>query len=236
MIRRFVPIALALAVAAAAPIAAHAKNPPDLYLGEVTCPIDGEVFTAIIGSNAESAGQRLDTRRLGAVVEPVPLPVCPTSGFVVYRRDFSPAQLERARELVDTSEFRGAVRTGNEYSVAAWLAERLGEPKMAIAHFYLEASWLMENHPVLNPQYLAQALDWYSAALEELEPDSEKWWQVQALRLELFRRLGRWQEADALLAEVPHGRLPTGHMLKRVLVQQQMLIQRRNTQPRPMDQ
>jgi hypothetical protein len=237
MLRAAVPLVLGLlaALSALAPERALAADAPGLILDEMTCPIDGEVFTAIVGANAESQGQRLDTRRLGAVVEPIPLPVCPTTGFVIYRRDFTPEQIALAQELVETTEFRYQVRTGNEYTVAAWLAERLGEPRIAIAHFYLEASWLFESDPVRNPEYLTLAYDWYTAALEDLGADQEKWWQVQALRVELLRRLQRFQEAQALLRELPISGLPVGHMLKKALVQQQMLIQRGNFQPKPME-
>lgn len=237
MSRIAVPLALALLATSSIvlPDRAPAADAPGLFLDEMTCPVDGEVFTAIVGANAESQGQRLDTRRLGAVVEPIPLPVCPTTGFVIYRRDFTPEQIALAQELVDSTEFRYQVRTGNEYTVAAWLAERLGEPRIAIAHFYLEASWLFETDAVRNPEYLTLAYDWYTAALEDLGGDQEKWWQVQALRVELLRRLQRFQEAQALLRELPITSLPTGHMLKRVLVQQQMLIQRGNFQPKPME-
>ncbi len=232
--------AVVLSLLLAAPLGAGgvaraaSNEPADVMLDQLTCPIDGEIFTAIVGVNAESQGQRLDTRRLGASVEPIPLPVCPTSGFVVYRRDFTPEEIALAQEIVDTSEFRKRVRTGNEYSVAAYLAEQLGEPRIAIAHFYLEASWLYESDTVRSPEYLAQSLDWYTASLEDLASDPEKWWQVQALRVELLRRLERFDDARALLGELPVSTLPTGHPLKKVLLQQQLLLQRADSQPRPV--
>jgi hypothetical protein len=231
----FLALALSLAAPALAPARAAAADTGEVILDQMNCPIDGELFTAIVGVNAESHGQRLDTRRLGASVEPIPLPVCPTTGFVVYRRDFTPEQIALATELVDSTEFRYQVRTGNEYTVAAWLAERLGEPRIAIAHFYLEASWLFETDPVRNPEYLTLSYDWYTQALEDLANDQEKWWQVQALRVELLRRLKRFDEARALLAELPITNLPTGHMLKKALVQQQLLFQRGDDQPKPME-
>ena len=233
-------LALPLLLAAApvlAPAQAHAASneQPEVMIEQMTCPIDGEVFTAIVGINAAYLGQRLDTRRLGAAIEPIPLPVCPTTGFVVYRRDFTPEQLALAKEIVDSTDFRRQVRTGNEYTVAAYLAEQLGEPRMAIAHFWLEASWLFESDPVRNPEYLERAYDWYTLALEEIGNDQEKFWQVQALRVELLRRLGRFDEARTLLTELPVNSLPTGHALKKVLVQQQLLLQRGDSQPRPVD-
>ena len=86
-----------------------------------------------------------------------------------------------------------------------------------------------------NPEYLARAFDWYTLALEEIGNDQEKFWQVQALRVELLRRLARFDEARALLAELPVNSLPTGHALKKVLIQQQLLLQRGDSQPRPVD-
>jgi hypothetical protein len=238
-LRLSLPLALSLLLAAPALVPADAgaasNEPADVMIEQMTCPIDGEVFTAIVGVNAHYLGQRLDTRRLGASVEPIPLPVCPTTGFVVYRRDFTPEQLALAQELVDTTDFRRQVRTGNEYTVAAYVAEQLGESRMVIAHFWLEASWLFESDPVRNPEYLARAYDWYTLALEEVGNDQEKFWQVQALRVELLRRLGRFDEARTLLTELPLNSLPTGHALKRVLIQQQLLLQRGDSQPRPVD-
>ncbi|MDZ4737795.1 MAG: hypothetical protein SGJ07_15750 [Rhodospirillaceae bacterium] len=204
----------------------------DFFLDEITCPIDGEVFTAIIGVNAESAGQRLDTRRVGSAVDPIPLPICPTSGFVIYRRDFSESELAKARELVASSQFRGAQQHANEYNTAAWIAERLDESPLIVAHFYLEASWLEERDPVKNVRYLEMALGWYTIAGDQLAAGEEKWWQVQALRVELLRRLGRFAEAQALLTQLPANQLPTGHVLRKGLVQQAQLLQRSDSQPR----
>ena len=58
---------------------------------------------------------------------------------------------------------------------------------------------------------------------------------MQALRVELLRRLGRFDDARTLLTELPVNSLPTGHALKKVLVQQQLLLQRGDSQPRPVD-
>ncbi|MEX1108444.1 MAG: hypothetical protein WEC00_05985 [Dongiaceae bacterium] len=223
-------VALSAALLAATPVAAT-----DLFLGEITCPIDGEIFTAITGVNAEAVAQRLDTRRVGSIVDPIPLPICPTSGFVVYRRNFTEQELAAARELVAGSQFRGAQQHANEYNTAAWLAERLDEPPLVVAHFYLEASWLEERDPVKNVRYLEMALGWYTIAGDQLAAGEEKWWQVQGLRVELLRRLGRFAEAQALLNQLPLNQLPTGHILRKGLVQQAQLLQRSDSQPRTAD-
>jgi hypothetical protein len=230
---RSVPMAAALALAAL--LSVLPVNAADLILDEITCPIDGESFTAIVGVNAEAAAQRLDTRRIGSIIDPIPLPICPTSGFVVYRRDFTEQELAAARELVASSQFRGAQQHGNEYNTAAWLAERLDEPPLVVAHFYLEASWLEERDPVKNARYLEQALGWYTIAGERLTTGEGKWWQVQALRVELLRRLGRFPEAQALLNQLPINELPVGHVLRKGLVQQAQLLQRNDSQPRTLD-
>jgi hypothetical protein len=226
------PLAAALTVAL---LAAMPVQAADMFLGEITCPIDGETFTAITGINAEAVAQRLDTRRIGSVVDPIPLPICPTSGFVVYRRDFNEQELAAARELVASSQFRGAQQHGNEYNTAAWLAERLEEPPLVVAHFYLEASWLEELDPLKNVKYLEQALGWYTIAADRLTAGEEKWWQVQALRVELLRRLGRFADSQALLNQLPISQLPTGHMLRKGLVQQAQLLQRNDSQPRTIE-
>ena len=93
----------AFLVAGSAPAAA------DTYRDvEHTCPIDGQKFMWRTVMSASSWGSRLDGRVIGATPVPWPHPVCPASGFMMYREehDMTPEFVAKAKALVATSEYQ----------------------------------------------------------------------------------------------------------------------------------
>src|SRR4051812_36684612 len=85
-----VALAMAGALVGLAPERAAALTMFDL---EVTCPIDGKAFTTKAVAIYRQTGMRLDTKPLGSLLAPMPLPVCPDNGFVVYKSDFTDTEL-----------------------------------------------------------------------------------------------------------------------------------------------
>ena len=71
---------------------------------EFTCPIGGEEFRQKMAGSGTSFGQFFDFRPYGPIESPWPLPVCPGNGFVMFKREFSDAELARLSGFVGNSQ------------------------------------------------------------------------------------------------------------------------------------
>lgn len=223
--RRFVLLLSALlAVAFAAPSSALTWRETT-----ETCPLTGETFTHQAVNSWFRSGMQIDLKPLGALVAPVPPPVCPDSGFVVYREDFSETDIAFFRTLVATPEFR-EIRDGNsDYFVAAYQAEQRGEERLDVAFLMLQASWEADAEPVRYARYARIAMTHFedydrSGAAER---QSETWWTVKLLIVNFHRRLGEFDTAADLLAELPLAGEPADSGIRTVMERLGRLISER---------
>lgn len=171
----------------------------------IVCPLDGRSFTYQAVASYSQFGMQLDLKPIGALVAPIPLPVCPASGFVMYRDDFSDQDIAFFRDVVEGAEYRTIRAANSDYFVAAWQAGKLGEDAFEVAFLSLQASWEVDGEPEKYERYARIALSRFreydkSRAAENL---SEKWWAAKLLIVNLHRRLGEFDPAGTQLAELP---------------------------------
>ena len=112
---------------------------------DFVCPLDGEEFTQRISASGTSYGRMLDLKPYGPIAAPWSLPVCPTSGFVMYRPRFSAEEVGKLKPYVDSYEYWSMRRTETTYYLAAKLQEVLGEPDETLAFTLLQATWQAES-------------------------------------------------------------------------------------------
>lgn len=171
---------------------------------EVTCPIDGKTFkTKAVGSYTQF-GMRLDLKPVGALVAPIPLPVCPENGFVVYQEKFSDDELVKLEAIVLTDAYRQLSRQHTSRYMVAYMQERMGADDYKLAHLYLQASWEAEGHerPLLD-QYRALSLEKFDALLKRDNSRSSNWWTAAVMSAELERLLGRFDGVERRIAALP---------------------------------
>jgi hypothetical protein len=176
-----------------------------------TCPLDGKTSTHQAVNSYSQFGMQLDLRPIGALVAPIPMPVCQDSGFVIYREDFDDGEISAFRRLVQTPEYRALRESETDYLVAAYQAGKLGEDAWAIAILTLQATWEVQDDPKKYNHYAALAV----TRLEEAGKDfaragetGERWWTVKLLVVNFHRRLGEFDRAAQLLAELPYADEP----------------------------
>jgi hypothetical protein len=200
--RRMLPASLGAAalLLAAAPQSAPALT---LYESEVTCPVDGQTFKATLVGSYRATGTRLDLKPVGDVIAPYTYPVCPGSGFVVYRREFSGDEIAAIRSIVASAEFRALRHEHTDHAVVAYVKQRLGAPAFEIAESYLQASWEAErDRPQRVNEYRALALDAFDAARERgaLSQDDRR--TAAVVGAELERLLGDFSSAATRVASL----------------------------------
>ena len=170
-----------------------------VVMRDVTCPIDGRKFKALVQLSAYVTGRRLDLRPVGRVAAPSPLPVCPGSGFPVFEDEFDAAQLGRIRRILNTAEYRKVRQAHPSYYVAAFIKEKLGYDASEVAMDVLRAAWQAENGEKSADVYLDEALRRFDALARSAKPSEKSRATALFLTVELSRRLGRFEDAGVRL-------------------------------------
>lgn len=171
---------------------------------EFTCPIGGEVFTSIVVGSSSQFGVRLDLKPQGALLAPLPVPVCPGNGFVMYKEVFSSEELAKLAPIVESEAYQAARKQNTDYYMMAYLLERLDPDALQLAHIYLKASWEAEEKlPDRMARYHELALTKFKAYLKTQPSQDESWWVAQIAAANLERRIGQHSSAIARISALP---------------------------------
>lgn len=197
---------------------------------EFTCPIGGEKFTAEVVNSHTQFGMRLDLRPVGAMLAPIPLPVCPGNGFVMFKNDFTPEDIKALEPIVLSDDYRQARKQHTDYYMVAFMRAKLGAEPLELARFYQRASWEAEGRyaspsqqpyekPELVTQYRTLALQNLDAFLQKDQSYSTQWWTAAVIAAELERLLGHFDAAQKRVAELPVGKLAADSPVRRAIDQ-----------------
>lgn len=175
-----------------------------LFDQEVVCPIDNKPFkTKVVGSYSQF-GMRLDRKPLGALLAPLPLPVCPDNGFVMYQRNFTDSEIAALKAIVLTDDYRKARQAHTDHYMVAYMVERTGGDAYALGDLYLKASWEAErSKPELAAEYRALALKNFDQFLKADASRSVTWWNAALTGAELERMLSHFDAVEARLSGLP---------------------------------
>ena len=217
-----------MAVGAAGP--AHALTYRDKM---IICPLDGRPFMARVVNSYTQFGVRLDLKPHGALDAPIPLPVCPGNGFVMFKRKFAPAEIEAIKKIVFTDAYRKARAKNTNYYMAGYIRERMGAGGDVLGQYYLRASWEAENRKsaAAHRRYMALALAKFDGFLGTSPKKDRKWWTAQLLAANVERKLGRFAAARVRLERLPVQTLATGSPLRAVHRQIADWTGKRNSDP-----
>lgn len=206
------------------------------YQVTLTCPIDGQRFTATLVGSYFQSGTRLDFKPLGSVVAPTPYPVCPGNGFVIYQDSFSNDELNAIKAIVASDEYRQLRSDNTDYFMVAYVKQRLGANHYDLGHTYLRASWEAERDmPELAAPYRRLARQAFDSFLRSERNRTEEWWTAAVLAAELDRLLGHFDTVEFRISTLPLAELNASHpVLKTVIDQVRMHANWRNAAPQQL--
>jgi hypothetical protein len=219
--------ALAVATTLAAPGAHAVTFSNQAY----TCPIDGQSFTQSLPVPGQPQGSMLDLKPWGPGYAPVVLPVCPGNRFVVWKRDFTPAEVQKYRELVASPRWLAIRDTETDYYRIARLREWHGDDAVDVAFTLLYATWEVDDTPDRYARYATEALAAIDAAHAALPPDDPRAGTLGLLAVELARRLGHFDAAGGRLKTIEAASGDLDPALRSVIDQQRTLIAARDAAP-----
>ena len=227
---------IAVAVGTSSVLAAQTAIATTSYQISLTCPIDGQPFTATLMGSYFQSGMRLDFKPIGSLVAPYPYPVCPGNGFVMYQDTFSDNELSTIRAIVLSDEYRQLRAENTDYFMVAYMKQRLGASHYELGNTYLRASWEAERvAPDLVDRYRKLALQEFDTSLHGKRSLTEDWWTATVLAAELERLLGHFNAVELRIGGLPLAELGARHPgLRGVLDQVRMHALQRNSAPELM--
>jgi len=206
------------------------------YYMTYTCPIGGQKFSALTLGTLSVFGRYFDLQPASYMDFPAPLPVCPANGFVVFKRQFTPAELDVLGRIIRTKEYRQQLRVNTAYYLFGYIADRAKLERVSPWYVYLQATWEASRcgRPRLYKRYVAITQDRLTTALKTRRPQDRRYWMLKLLQANLYRRTSQFDKAKAILDALPMN----GHHVKkpyRALVRDlHELVEQRDTRPRVM--
>ncbi|PIE00154.1 MAG: hypothetical protein CSA81_14025 [Acidobacteria bacterium] len=202
-----------------------------LSTDEYTCPIGGEKFTATVPASGTSYGTRTDLKPYGAIEAPWTIPQCPTNKFVMFKKEFTPEELETFKNIIESDEYKAIPKGSSEYYYLAKLFEGSKASHEKIAWAYLKASWEMSGKEVLQ-----SALDNFKKSLTEIKDSDSKAQEKKIthnmLIGELNRLLGNFSEAKAQFEKLKSDKnYSDNKFILKVINLELKLIDEKNTRP-----
>ena len=196
-----------------------------------TCPVclGGAYYNAQISASVFDT--RLDFRPVGMIIAPESLPDCPKCGFVIFKSSATARELAEYRAITASDEYRKRLGRSSYFRLAL-LYEKLGRSGWDVGGTYIEASWQEEEQPEKLREDLELGLKHFDAYLPEVKEGGVEWLSTQLMRVEVLRRLSRFDEATKTLRSMRGYSFPKGSIGDRVLKCEALLCRRKDPAPR----
>lgn len=185
--------------------------PPPLHGGpeQMTCPIGGERFEALVTSHYSTHGSRPDGMPGTYWYMPLPIPECPSNGLVVFEQ-FTPEQIAALTPLIASPDYRRMVAEESTYYRAQWLATRIGMPEQEALWMLLSATWQVKpargpiGQPMPSPAKAVQYQQEFVARVRALpaNPRDPSYVILYERAANAERELGHFESAAAMLRQV----------------------------------
>ncbi len=222
-------VLIALLIGGLAASAALAQGTPV----QQVCPIDGKTFTYNALNVQPSHKLNLDMKRVDSFF-PWPHPKCPGNGFVVYKSNLTPAEIEKLKPFVLSEQYRALSAIHSTHYLEAVLRKQLGEPPYDVAWALVQATWEVESDPKRYKDYATEALAMYdSIPLKTLA--NIRFRNLKRLMSgELARRLGEFESARDRFLEMRDNAELSKPNYQRVVEYQLRLIRAKDSGPHPI--
>jgi hypothetical protein len=197
------------------------------------CPIDGKTFTYKALDVQPSRRLNLDMKRVDSFF-PWPHAKCPGNGFVIYKSNLTPAEIDKLRPFVLSEEYRALSAIHSTYYLEAVLRRRLGEPPYDVAWALVQASWEVQSDPKRYKDYAREALATYDSIPMESLSNIRFRNLKRLISGELARRLGQFDSArDRFLSMRDDAELSKPNY-QRVVEYQLKLVKAKDSGPHPI--
>lgn len=187
-------------IALAAAIASTPTTATTWVEQKFTCPVGGEKFTARVVASNITFGQRPDAKPYSPL--PIyPIVECPKNGLLLYKDEFTDAEVIRLGELVGSEKYQSMRNSETSYFRAHWLMKEMGEDPFSLAGHLLTATWQADGDWDRKVRYNAAFIA-AATGLERTDEDAESWFWLNLRAANALREMGYYEESLSLLARL----------------------------------
>lgn len=173
-----------------------------IYEEEVKCPVGGEKFNAYYLGTYSTYGRHLDWEPVSYMRFPVPLPVCPSNGFVVTKKEYGKEELEALKKVVESKPYKDLYAQKHAtFYLFAKMKELNHEKVDDYWWLYLNATWEADNcgNKVRYKEYALEMISAGEKRLAELKDSEDLYWILKIVTADMHRRIGDFQAAQKLV-------------------------------------
>ncbi len=174
-----------------------------VFKTEMTCPLGGQEFEALVLGTHSTYGVSLDWEPASYLRFPVPLPVCPSSGFIIVEENMTGAEVDRIAAAVESSEYQSLYAQRHAtYFLYAKLTEMLDEGEADRWWYYRQATSEADvcQAPKRYRQYALATIAHGEKRLSQLSSAESEYWILSIVIPNMYRRIGEFDEALEWLA------------------------------------
>ncbi len=173
-----------------------------VYEEEIKCPIGGEKFKAFYLGTHSTYGLHLDWEPVSYMRFPVPIPVCPSHGFVVTKKDYSKEELEKIKKVIESKTYKDIYAQKHATFYLFAKIKELNEEKFDDYWWlYLNATWEADNckNKVRYKEYALETISAGKKRLAELKDSEESYWVLKTVTADMHRRIGDFKSSQELI-------------------------------------
>lgn len=173
-----------------------------IFEKETECPVGGEKFKARYLGTYSTFGRHLDWEPVSYMRFPVPLPVCPTNGFVISKEEYGKEELEKLKAVVESKVYKDLY--AQKHATFYLLAKQNELNKEELNDYwwlYLNASWEADNcnNKARYKEYALEAIASGTKRMAALKESDEEYWVLKVVTADLHRRIGDFKTSQDLV-------------------------------------
>ena len=179
-----------------------------VYEEKRACALGGEEFTALYLGTHSTYGTFLDLGHVSYLQFPIAVPVCPNSGFVDYKDEYTSGELAVFAQVVATEQYRELLGKHTSWHLFARMME--------MASVDPDNDWWRHNQAAIEAKNcgLDQFPDYARLAIKAADArlissgldDPDLIWGLKLSRLDFMRQMGDFraaQEGISTYGEIP---------------------------------
>lgn len=173
-----------------------------VYKRTMKCPLGGEEFEALALGTHSTYGVSLDWESVSYMRFPVPIPICPSNGYIILNEDASDDEIERTTAVIESPEYQSLYAQRHAtYYLYAKLTELLGKNEEDRWWYYRQATSEADlcEAPERYRQYALATIVEGERKMAQLSEAENEYWTLSIVIPNMYRRLGQFDAAKSWL-------------------------------------
>ena len=170
-----------------------------------SCPLGGESFKSLRLGTHSIFGRHLDFKPVSYLDFPAPVPICPSNGFVITKKDYTTEEISTIKALIETDSYQSLYKERHaSFYLFAYIADALKEEDVNQWWLLLKASWEADTcgDEAKYKRYALETIEAAKIALQKGGKENQHYIALNTLVPNLYRRIGDFDAAQNWLSNL----------------------------------